>query len=460
MDENARKRKRELDGEVDGNDSSDFDMDIEKEKPLEGLKPAKAKKQKTAKDPGAEATDDKQLKASEDKATETPQKKTRADKRKQKAEKKKEKLAKQKQESSAAKAQQEEFSMDLGSAEEVADEDEDEAVQDVDEDEDEDEDADDDDIDAIDVSGLVEEGQSTTTPSATISDASTASVISAASSSSSMPPPSAEDAPSKKENKPFKYDPEKHEAFQSRLTAKLEAMRAARKADGPNGRPARNRAELIESRRKKEADRKAVKKVNRQLAKDDEERQKAEEQLARIRGGSGSPSVFSQRTSPEQERNFAFGRVAWKDGQQLDSTLTGFLADGKKKGRSDPKTALEAAEKKKARISGLDETKRKDIEEKDLWLTAKKRAQGEKVHDDPNLLKRTLKRQEKQKEKSKQEWKDRLTSVSTGKYMKQKKRDENLKKRRDEKGSKGKKTKKPGKKVKKRPGFEGTMKGK
>jgi hypothetical protein len=452
MDENARKRKRELEGEADGNDSSDFDMDIEKEKPLEGLKPAKSKKQRTTKEQDPEVTSDKQQEAGDDEVKEVPQKKTRADKRKQKAEKKKEKLAKQKQESSAAKAQQEEFSMDLGSTEEVDDEDEDEAAEVVDENDDQD-----DDIDAIDVSGMVDETQSTATPSATISDASTASVVSAASSSSSMPPPSAENAPPKKA---FKYDPEKHEAFQSRLTAKLEAMRAARKADGPNGRPARNRAELIETRRKKEADRKAVKKVNRQLAKEDEERQKAEEQLARIRGGSGSPSVFSQRTSPEQERNFAFGRVAWKDGQQLDSTLTGFLADGKKKGRSDPKTALEAAEKKKARISGLDETKRKDIEEKDLWLTAKKRAQGEKVHDDPNLLKRTLKRQEKQKEKSKQEWKDRLTSVSTGKYMKQKKRDENLKKRKEEKGSKGKKAKKPGKKVKKRPGFEGTMKGK
>ena len=50
MDENALKRKRELEGEVEAEisdaESSDLDMDITKEKPLEGLK-SKVKKQKT-----------------------------------------------------------------------------------------------------------------------------------------------------------------------------------------------------------------------------------------------------------------------------------------------------------------------------------------------------------------------------------------------------------------------------
>jgi len=96
-----------------------------------------------------------------------------------------------------------------------------------------------------------------------------------------------------------------------------------------------------------------------------------------------------------------------------------------------------------------------------LWLAAKKRAQGEKVFDDVNLLKKSLKRQQKQKDKSKQEWKERLTNVDQGKAARQKKREENLKKRKEDKGQKGKKkVKKPGKKVTKRPGFEGTFKGK
>ncbi len=313
----------------------------------------------------------------------------------------------------------------------------------------------DDRIQDLDVSGLVEEGQSSAPSTDAHSNASTASVISAASSASSLPL-SGKEVLEKNVKKPFNIDPKNHENFRARLNARLEAMRAARKADGPDGRPAKNRAELIESRRKKEADRKAAKKISRQEAKDEEARQRAEEELARIRGGSGSPSTFPIR-SPEGERNFNFGKVAWDD-QQLEGSLSTFLESRKKKGKSDAKTALDAAQKKQARINGLDEDKRKDIQEKDMWLAAKKRAQGDKVLNDVGLLKKTLKRQQKQKEKSKQEWKERLTNVQQGKEAKQKKREENLRKRREEKGQKGKKkVKKPGKKVK-RPGFEGTFK--
>jgi hypothetical protein len=446
MDENALKRKRELEGEeVSEPESSDLDMDITKEKPLEGIK-NKAKKQKTQPvEPEVEETEE----AAETRALSKAEAKAEA-KAEKRREKRKEKQAKSKQKLEAKKAQQTSFQ---GLAAEKPEEDEAE-------DEEDDASADelehpDERIEALDVSGLVEEGQSTAPSTAANSNSSTASVASAASSNSSLPQ-SGEEAPQKKAKKPYTIDPQSHENFRARLNAKLEAMRAARKADGPDGRPARNRAELIEARRKKEAEKKAAKKALRQDAKEDEARQQAEEQLARIRGGSGSPSVFPAR-SPETERNFNFGKIAW-DGQQLEGNLSGFLESKKKKGKSDAKTALEAAQKKQARLNALDENKRKDIQEKDLWLAAKKRAQGEKVFDDVNLLKKSLKRQQKQKDKSKQEWKERLTNVDQGKAARQKKREENLKKRKEDKGQKGKKkVKKPGKKVK-RPGFEGTFK--
>jgi hypothetical protein len=451
MDENALKRKRELEGHVSEPESSDLDMDIEKEKPLEGIK--KAKKQKTkAAEPEDPADGEEEVAVGEARTLTKAEQKAEA-KAEKRREKRKEKNAKNKQKVDTKKAQGAEFSKGLTKPSEPEDQ--------VDEDEDEDEDEDnnpdaDDRIEKLDVSGLVEEGQSTDPSTTANSNSSTASVASAASSSSSLPP-STDALEDKKQKKPLPIDEESKALFQARLTAKLEAMRASRKADGPDGRPARNRAELIEARRKKEAERKAAKKVSRQEEKEDEARQKAEEQLARIRGGSGSPSIFPAR-SPEAERSFNFGRVTWQDGQQLESSLSRFQESKKRKGKSDAKTALDAAQKKQARINGLDETKRKDIEEKDLWLAAKKRAQGEKVFDDVNLLKKTLKRQDKQKEKSKQEWKERLTNVQDGKERKQKKREENLKKRREEKGQKGKKkVKKPGKKVK-RPGFEGTFK--
>jgi hypothetical protein len=449
MDENALKRKRELEGEASEAESSDLDMDITKEKPLEGIK-NKAKKQKTKPaEPEAEedeeTTEARALSKSEAKAE------AKAEKRR---EKRKEKQAKNKQKQEAKKAQQSEFK---GLT--AADEPEEDGVEEQDDDSADELDHAEDRIEALDVSGLVEEGQSTNPSTAANSNSSAASIASAASSTSSLPQDT-EEAPPKKIKKPYTIDAQTHDNFKLRLNAKLEAMRASRKADGPDGRPARNRAELIEARRKKEAERKAAKKVSRQEAKEDEARLAAEEQLARIRGGSGSPSVFPAR-SPENERNFNFGNIAW-DGQKLESNLSGFLESRKKKGKSDAKTALEAAQKKQARINGFDEEKRKDIQEKDLWLAAKKRAQGEKVLDDVGLLKKSLKRQQKQKDKSKQEWKERLTNVDQGKAARQKKREDNLQKRKESKGQKGgkkKSVKKPGKKVK-RPGFEGTFKGK
>ncbi|KAF2687709.1 SURF6-domain-containing protein [Lentithecium fluviatile CBS 122367] len=440
MDENARKRKRELDGE--GEDSSDLDMDIDQEKPGEGMKTAssKAKKQKIAKGTD-DAQADRHAKSDADKAARA---KAKVDRKQQKKDKKKEKQAQKQQNQEAKKTHQDEFAHDLTDSREPDEKEHADPEMELEDDEDR--------IQSLDVSGLVEDGQSTATPSAAESNASTASVMSSTSSSSSMLPPS---EPQTQEKPPIQLDQEDRDAAKARLRERLMALRAARKADGPTGQPAKNRAELIEARRKKEAERKAAKKAQKQLVKETEERLKAEEQLSRLRGGSGSPSIISRRSTPDGERNLSFGRVAWNDGQQLDTNLSGFLASQKKKGKSDPKTALEAAKHKQARLDALDEEKRKDIVEKDLWLAAKKRAQGERVHDNPKLLQKSVKRLDKAKLKSEREWNERKDNVEKGKQVKQKRREGNLRKRREEKGNKGKKGSKPSKSGKKRAGFEG-----
>jgi len=252
--------------------------------------------------------------------------------------------------------------------------------------------------------------------------------------------------------------------LQFRLQARIAALRAARKADGLNGNPARNRQELLEARRLKAETRKATKKELRaktRLAQD------AEAEAARLRGGSGSPLWSPAIMSPrrEEENSFSFGRIAFDDGARVDEKLGGLVDAKARRGTSDVKTALDAATRKKDRLSGMDPEKRKDIEEKDRWLTARKKVQGEKVRDDANLLKKTLKRKEKLKGKSGKEWDGRIEGVRAGKEMRQKKRDENLRKRKEDKGSKGKKSgakggSKGGKKppLKKRAGFEGTAK--
>jgi Surfeit locus protein 6 len=255
---------------------------------------------------------------------------------------------------------------------------------------------------------------------------------------------------------------------QQRLEARINALRAARKADGPDGRPPRNRQELLESRRHKEEERRAHKKELRRKAKEEEIRKQEEEVAKRFSPGGSGSLMASPRSPMEPGNNFSFGRVAFGDGTQADSSLTSLLDQRKKKGASDAATALRAAQNKASRLSGLDNAKRADIEQKDVWLNAKKKAHGERVRDDTSLLKKALKRQEGGKKKSEKEWQGRIEGVAKSQEMKQKRREGNIAKRREEKGAGGGgggkkkgngKGGSGGKKAKvKRPGFEGSFK--
>lgn len=283
------------------------------------------------------------------------------------------------------------------------------------------------------------------------------------SSISSIVPPLSDDAARKPVEAAAKAKVDPAE-LKARLQKRIEDLRAARKADGLNGSPARNRQELMEARRRKEEQHRAHKKELRQLAKV-EEQSKREGALASRNSPASVSDVGSLRKNlPRPESNLSFGRVAFGDGQQMDATLSRILDNRKRRGPQDSLTAIKAAERKQQRVHGLDEAKRADIEEKEVWLNARKHAHGVPVRDDTTLLRKTLKRKEKAKRKSGKEWEERLEGVEKGKAMRQKKRDDNLQKRRDEKGMKGKKKKgaKGAKhsKPKPRPGFEGSFRAK
>ena len=254
------------------------------------------------------------------------------------------------------------------------------------------------------------------------------------------------------------------EDLRARLQTRIDELRANRRADGPNGAPAKNRQELLEARQRKEDERKAHKKELRLRAREEEREVRERALIASVSPSIGSPNHAIATAAPTN--NFSFGRVAFTDGQQMDANLTNLLDARKRKGPQDPLTALKAADSKRSRLSGLDEEKRKDIEEKDLWLNARKRVHGERIRDDTSLLKKALKRKEKTKKKSESEWKERLEGVEKGKDLRQKKREDNLRKRREEKGTKGgkkagaKKGSKGKSKKQNRPGFEGSFKSK
>lgn len=255
--------------------------------------------------------------------------------------------------------------------------------------------------------------------------------------------------------------PSDPDLLRSRLTARIDALRAARKADGPDGRPARNRQELLEARRRKEEQRRSHKKQLRLKAKAEEE---AKREATKTSARSSPAATVRNIAKPPPSDRLSFGRVTFADGQQLTDDLSALKNIPKKRGPQDAGTALIASENKRIKMAGLKEEKRKELEEKDIWLNAKKHVYGEKIRDNPTLLKKTLKRKEKAKKNSEKDWSERIDGVAKAQAMRQKKREENLKQRRDGKGrsrnrhvvsanaTKGKKLK-----TKNRPGFEGSF---
>ncbi|RMX97006.1 hypothetical protein D0867_12942 [Hortaea werneckii] len=489
MKERERKRKRELGEEEDEVEAGQGADDDGKE--------GGEKRQKVENEDAGEA-----------------KRRAKAEKRKEKRDAKKEKLVAKKSKAEAKKSAKQDQDLDEALAQKKMASQSKDNEKDDETDDDDDEDNAGTDLSAFDASGLTdgpsldldEEGSdeeadhdsASSAPSSPADDSPAFDVSanhSTASSSSSILPPTQAEKPSQSQKaqkqaapKPTISLPNEHltkrasppsgtsspkiqlpnidqAELQERLRSRIEELRARRKADGPEGKPARSRQELLEQRRKKEEQRKEAKKEQRRKAKEEEQR-KREEQL---RAGSGSPmpgaDMFSPRPQQQKhEDSFNFSRLAFEDGTQTNADFSGLQHAPHKKGPQDPRTALEAAQNKQRRVSGYDAEKRADIAEKDLWLNAKKRAHGERVRDDTSLLKKALKRKEKQKGKSEKAWKEREEAVVKGNEMKQKKREDNLRKRREEKGgNKGGKKKAgagkgTGKKKGGRPGFEGSLK--
>eukprot|EP00949_MAST-11_sp_MAST-11-sp1_P004019 g4019.t1 len=82
----------------------------------------------------------------------------------------------------------------------------------------------------------------------------------------------------------------------------------------------------------------------------------------------------------------------------------------KSRGKVPLKVQLERAEKLQDKIHRL---KKKGIVADEIWNASLKRAHGEKVVDDPTLIKKSMKRMERKKKKSERDWKDRLDATDT-----------------------------------------------
>eukprot|EP00918_Siedleckia_nematoides_P084329 GHVU01185174.1.p1 GENE.GHVU01185174.1~~GHVU01185174.1.p1 ORF type:complete len:364 (+),score=82.89 GHVU01185174.1:253-1344(+) len=118
------------------------------------------------------------------------------------------------------------------------------------------------------------------------------------------------------------------------------------------------------------------------------------------------------------------------------------------------KKLLDVLSKKKQKLEELkdkDQQKAKTTEEKMAWKSVLMKAEGTKVKDNPELIKKSMKRQEKRKAKSKKDWKDRDDRVKQKVDERQEKRKTNIKSKKQAKINK--KIKRAKKKGRILPGF-------
>lgn len=106
----------------------------------------------------------------------------------------------------------------------------------------------------------------------------------------------------------------------------------------------------------------------------------------------------------------------------------------------DPKKILENLKQQEDKIRLLEEKedqgKVKEIKEKIAWKNVLQKAEGQKVKDDPLLLKKSIKKMDQKKKQSKKQWDTRVKNVEQKKDERQKKRAENIAKKKKEKKSK------------------------
>lgn len=251
--------------------------------------------------------------------------------------------------------------------------------------------------------------------------------------------------------------------LKAKLASKISIMREKRKAPGTkNGRPVKSREEMLAERKSKEEYKRQLKRKREQEESDDEKLDNDEDKS-------------DNEDDEEEEQNVLFGNIVFKDGTRVTSDLTKLRSSvdhKKRKGPSnnDIKGHLAKLEAKKRKLDQMSPEDRAKQQEKDEWLGLMAQAEGVKVKNDEKLLKKSLKRKEKQKLKSEIEWKERKQVVKDTIAARLKRREANLKARRDNKGKKGKNqprlkkfsgvVKKGGKSKdgKKRAGFEGSAK--
>lgn len=231
------------------------------------------------------------------------------------------------------------------------------------------------------------------------------------------------------------------EALRERLQKRIQELRAKRKAE-QQSKTKQSALQWKKERSKQTLERvkNAARNEEKGNARHEKKRKQAEDEC-----GEGQEEGKTTRTE------FQFSKVNLPEPEWEKRKRN-------KKNKHSKEELLEKAVAVKEDLEKAKDTEEGKAKAKKVALDAAYlRATGQKVLDDPKLLRKSIKREQKEKLKSAQAWSERNRRVEEAKQAKQQKRTSNLKTRRDTKIEH--KIAKREKKLTRRPGFEGEIKG-
>ncbi|XP_035429574.2 surfeit locus protein 6 homolog [Spodoptera frugiperda] len=171
---------------------------------------------------------------------------------------------------------------------------------------------------------------------------------------------------------------------------------------------------------------------------------KTERVKAKVKPVVDKPFAEMLKSSVEEKPKPNIAKPVFNNEGKLVFSKFDFANVGKRerpnKAEKDPKKILENLKQQEERLKQLEEkedsSKVKEIKEKIAWKNVLQKAEGQKVKDDPILLKKTIKKMDQKKKQSKKQWDTRVQNVEQKKTERQKKRSENIAKKKKEKKSK------------------------
>ena len=211
--------------------------------------------------------------------------------------------------------------------------------------------------------------------------------------------------------------------LQSRLRKKIEEASLKRRLTAEEGGEAEKRKRRRGNDRGGEPERKLRRVEDKQKRRKSARKEREAKQKRAAVKVAGTEREVSDTAKPSvNSSTLSFSRFEF--GQ---TSKTG----GKRKNYKALIVKAEAKQKRLEELKEQDEERGEVAQERERWTKAVKMAGGEKVKDDPKLLKRTVKRLQKKKQAHKRKWGERVREEAQRKGARQQKRQENIRERTD-----------------------------